>query len=71
MSKISHFVVTYNHDTKEWDIDGDAVQRLGGNIYDSVSNEWHDPEEDSDEMAVDMMATSILFNTLITLGSNE
>ena len=67
MAKISHFVVTYNHETKEWELDSDAVQLLGGTVFDTVSGEWTNPEEQSEEHVIDTQATNILYYAIIGL----
>ena len=66
MSKISHFVITYNHETKEWDLDSDSetVQFLGGTVYDTVSGEWETPSGGTEENFTDNQATNILYHAV-------
>ena len=67
MAKISHFVVTYNHETKEWELDSETVQRLGGTIFDTVANKWTKAEGNTEEHTVDTQATNILYHAVIGL----
>lgn len=71
MAKISHFVVTYNHETKEWELDSETVQRLGGTIFDTVSEEWENPIGATEEHAIDTQATNILYHAVIELRGAE
>ncbi len=67
MAKISHFVVTYNHETKEWELDSETVLRLGGTIFDTVSEEWENPIGATEEHVIDTQATNILYHAVSLL----
>lgn len=49
MSKIYHYVVTYDTLTQRWAID--EMELADGNIYDVDSNSWHREDEDYAEVA--------------------
>jgi hypothetical protein len=41
---ITHYVVSYNHDTKEWSTDGEATDLFIGNIMNGLT--WANDEVD-------------------------
>ena len=71
MAIISHFIVTYNHETNEWELDSESQQVLGGNIFDTVSEEWSNPDAHTIEQFVDLKAANILYTAVNNLSKVE
>jgi len=71
MAIISHFVVTYNHETNEWELDSESQQVLGGSIFDTVSEEWSNPDAHTIEHFVDSKAANILYTAVNNLSKVE
>lgn len=71
MAIISHFIVTYNHETNEWELDSESQQVLGGNIFDTVSEEWSNPDAHTIEEFVDSKAANILYTAVNNLSKVE
>ena len=71
MAIISHFVVTYDHETGEWALDTETQKVLGGDIFDTVSNEWSNPKANTLEHYVDMKASNILYDAISNLSKIE
>ena len=70
MAKISHFVVTYNHETGEFDLDDDTALSVFDNqlVWDDKLEEWYDFESMSKEMAEkDYDASEALYNFIKNL----
>lgn len=72
MAKISHFVVTYNHETKEleYDVDTTVSRFSDGWIYNEETEEWTNSEDITD-YENDVVGEDILIDLLRESNKNR
>ena len=66
MAKETHFVVVYNHDTKQYSFDGDGTREWIRRLFEPESNTWSD--EDGDFIGNDIAYVTEALFALEALG---